>query len=97
MLFDKSYPLCIEDYYVQSGELFYLKSSSNTWGSTTSNKLVEFIYPNYYYDSVNNICSPSSATVLGLSTNDFNFLMALSGIIFSSIIFLVIAIFLTGL
>ena len=58
-LLDKDYPLCIEDYYIKGGSLYYLRSSDEVWKSSTENSIVEFIYSGYDWDSDNGICKPN--------------------------------------
>ena len=82
MLLDKSYPICIEDYYVKGGKLYYLKSSNNIWGSTSSDKLVKEIHYGYTWDANNKKCIPDPVTVLGMDYKDFNFLLGLVGVLF---------------
>jgi len=82
MLLDKSYPLCIEDYYIQGGALYYLKSSNNKWASTTSNYNVQYIHSGYIFDSNTTSCIPQPYTILGISLEDWNFLNALMGLLF---------------
>ena len=82
MLLDKAYPVCIEDYYVKSGTLYYLLSYNNTWSSTTSDKLVKEIHHGYKWDADNNMCVPDPVTVLGMDYRDFNFLLGLIGVLF---------------
>ncbi len=82
MLLDKSYPVCIEDFYVKGGALYYLKSNGNTWASTTSDKLVKEIHYGYTWDATNKKCVPDSVTVLGMNYEDFNFLLGLIGVLF---------------
>ena len=81
-LLDKSYPLCIEDFYVKSGSLYYLRSSDDTWASTTSDKLVKEIHVGYEWDTDNEICKPKSWLILGMDVKDWHFLEALIGLLF---------------
>jgi len=98
MLFDKSYPICIEDYYINNGSLFFQRSSNLTWGSTTANNNVQYIYYGYDYNITNGNCSPKPYIKdLGLSYFNFHFLMALSGLLFGVIIFWLLSSFLIGL
>ena len=89
ILLDKSYPLCIEDYYYKGGNLYYLKSNTNKWASTSSNGLASKLHSGYVWDANNSICKPNDATILGLSIMQFNFLNALTGLFFGLIIFIV--------
>ncbi len=101
MLLDKSYPICIEDFYVKGGKLYYLKSSSNTWGNTSSNYMVKNIYYGYVFNSSSGSCSPNNtykqAISLGLDYFQFNFLMALTGLLFGLMLFYFIASVLVGI
>ncbi|MBL1245058.1 MAG: hypothetical protein COA39_011870 [Sulfurimonas sp.] len=98
ILLDKAYPICIEDYYIAGGTLYYLRSVDNTWGSTTADKSVQEIYYGYDYNTSSGYCSPKSYNIdLGLSYFDFNFLMALSGVLFAALIFYLFSSFLIGL
>ena len=81
-LFDKNTPVCIEDYYVKDGYLYYLKSSNNNWSSTSSNKLVQYIFAGYEWDADNEICKPKSWLILGMDVKDWHFLEALTGLLF---------------
>jgi len=81
-LYDKDYPLCIEDYYIKSGYVYYLRSSDDTWKSTSENNTVTFIYSGYEWDSDNEICKPQSWLILGMDVKDWHFLEALTGLLF---------------
>ena len=82
MLLDKSYPVCIEDFYIKGGALYYLRSNGNSWASTTSNNLVNQIHYGYTWDDANKKCVPDPVTVLGMDYKDFNFLLGLIGVLF---------------
>ncbi len=82
MLLDKAYPVCIEDFYIKGGTLYYLKSSNNSWGSTTSDKLVKEIHYGYTWDDANKMCVPDPVTIFGMDYKDFNFLLGLIGVLF---------------
>ena len=81
-LFDKNYPLCIEDYYVKGGSLYYLRSRDLSWKSTTEDNVAGFIYSGYEWDADNGICKPKDWLILGMDVKDFNFLMGLTGLLF---------------
>lgn len=98
MLFDYFSPVCIEDYYVKNGSLYYLVSSTNTWQLAFSNNQVKNIYYGYDYNATTLKCSPSPYIKdLGLSYFDYHALLAFAGLIFSSILFYIITSFLAGL
>ncbi len=82
MLLDKNTPVCIEDYYIKNGSLYYLKSENNNWVSTDTNKLVQYIYYGYSYNSDNGKCEPQQYNILGISPMQWNFLTALTGLLF---------------
>ena len=81
-LYDKNYPLCIEDFYVKGGSLYYLRSSDNVWSSTSEDNTVGFIYSGYDWDIDNSACVPTNWLILGMSVEDFYFLLALTGLLF---------------
>jgi len=98
MLFDYWTPICIEDYYVKNGSLYYLVSSTNIWKSTGSNNQVKNIYYGYDFNATTLKCSPAPyKKALGLSYFDYHALLAFAGLIFSSILFYIITSFLAGL
>lgn len=75
---------CIEDYYVSNSRFYYLRSSNNQWYSTTTDNQVKTLFPNYIYD--NGKCLPNLALYFGLEQTQFNFLLALSGLLIGLII-----------
>ena len=75
-LYDKDYPVCIEDYYISGGAVKYLRSSDNTWASTTENNTVSFIYSGYKWDADNENCVPENWLILGMDVKDWHFLEA---------------------
>ena len=98
---NKTYSYCIDDYYIQSNRLYYLRSDYPYYYTNTSLTRIKnydlksgYIYENnkciintknlndYTSNTVSNI-NYKNLTQLGLSLNDFNFLMGLSGIIIS--------------
>lgn len=83
-LFD-NYNICIEDYYIQNAELYYLRSDNNMLYSTTTTKLAQYIYDGYSYDSTTNKCSRD--LTLGLEATQYNFLYALVGLIIGFVLF----------
>jgi len=94
MLLD-SKNVCIEDYYLQNSQFYYLQSNNNTWYSIsiitrdTSNSVTEIgsfnassIQHGFTYDSINNLCVPPVSDVLGVSFMQYNFLLGLCGLLF---------------
>lgn len=84
MLYD-SKNICIEDYYTQNNNFYFLKSSNLTWYSETATNQAFTILPNHFYDSVNNKCVVSGLNSLGLSSESYNFLLALCGFLFGGV------------
>lgn len=84
-LLDKNYPLCIEDYYYKGGSMFYLRSSDNTWYSTSEDHISRFVYSDYTFDSLSGNCIPSAIKIMGIDSSLFNFLLALCGLIFGAV------------
>ena len=80
---------CAKDYYyaydssARKYKLYYLNSRTDKWTSTTSN--VGFIDSGYFYDSSTGRCSKTSS--LGLTSEQYNFLYALVGLIFGLSLF----------
>ncbi|WP_434656973.1 hypothetical protein [Sulfurimonas sp. NW9] len=81
-LYDKDYPVCIEDYYLKSGRIYYLRSSDSTWASTSENNTIKDLHSGYTWDSNNSICKPQSWLILGMDVKDWHFLEALTGLLF---------------
>lgn len=84
-LLDKDYPLCIEDYYYQSGSIHYLRSSNLTWSSTSEDHTLQNVHNSYLYDSLTGRCNPTGLNEFGLTVEQFNFLLAFCGLIFGSV------------
>lgn len=76
---------CIEDFYVQSRDFYYLRSDNNTWYVTDSYTYASSIKPNYKYDSATQRCNPNLSYILGMEETDFNFLLGLMGVIFGGV------------
>jgi len=89
ILLDKDTPYCIEDFYYKNGKLHYLRSSNNRWYTTGENNIAGFLHPGYKYDSDSDSCLPEPYAILGMSAMDFHFLMALSGLLFGFVVFVV--------
>jgi len=78
-LYDKDSPLCIDDFYVKASKVYFLKSKTGNWSSTTENNTIKEIHPGYIYDADNNLCKPDKWLILGMDVKDYNYLMALIG------------------
>lgn len=76
---------CIEDYYFKNGKFYYLKSRTGNWNSITSNGGGNKIVYDYIYDSEDDTCRPAGVNNLGLLPTQFNFLLALCGLIFGAV------------
>ena len=96
-LLDKNTVICIEDYYYLDNRIYFQKSTNMSWGSTSEDHTSDHIKDGYIFDSATGKCTPNDARILGLEQTQYNFLMALSGLLFSFIVVLVISSFLTGL
>jgi hypothetical protein len=100
-LYDKK-GICIEDYYFEDEDFHYLVSSSGEWESTGDGFGSDVegsgasVLSSYIYDDENDICNPSH-NIGGLTDIQFNFLMALNGLIFSALISYIIFSLLAGL
>ncbi len=100
MLLDKK-NLCIEDYYVTNdGYFHFLKSSTGRWNSVTSTNYAGSVLYGYDYNSSDNSCRRNAnnitASNLGLSYQDYGLIMALSAVLFSSIVIFFLTSFLIG-
>jgi len=84
-LLDKNYPLCIEDYYYKSGSIHYLRSSDLTWRSTAEDHTLQRVHNAYSYDALTGQCNPIGLNEFGLTVEQFNFLLALTGLIFGAV------------
>jgi len=92
-LYDKDSPLCIDDFYVKASKVYFLKSKTGNWSSTTEDNTVKNIYPGYIYDADNNLCKPANWFILGMDVKDWHFLEALTGLLFG-FVFMVFTIYL---
>ena len=81
MLLD-SYNMCIEDYYVQNERLYVLPSSTMIWESTRDTNILKSVIHSYKYNSSTNKCEPDLSLKMGLQIEQFNFLLALTGLVF---------------
>jgi len=96
MLFDRSNPLCIEDFYILNNRIYYQSSSDNIWRNSGTNYQVQYIHPNYQYDSDTGRCNPNLSYILGMEETDFNFLLGLMGLIIgSTILYFIVGAFVT--
>lgn len=80
---------CIQDnYYFENGRFYYMNATASSYLSTTTIVLKNSIHNNYV--SIGSRCYlDSTSTSLNISYSDYNFLMALSGILLGfSIVFL---------
>lgn len=84
MMLDGTY-YCIEDFYVQNGRFYYLRSDNNTWYSTTTKSYADKVLSGYVYESDTNKCVPDASLMLGMNQEGFHFLMALIGLIFGAV------------
>ncbi|MFA6197320.1 MAG: hypothetical protein WC656_11840 [Sulfurimonas sp.] len=89
---------CVDDYYTNGGALFYKVSGATVYTRIATSNLVSKMLDGYDYNatSLNCVISPKKIT-LGMDTTNYYFLLGLSGLIFSSIIFATLATFLIGL
>jgi hypothetical protein len=76
---------CIEDYYFKNGTFYYLKSRTGNWNSNTANGGGNKIEYDFNYDADNDVCSPVGVNSLGLKPTEYNFLLALCGLIFGAV------------
>ncbi|EQB39627.1 hypothetical protein M947_06435 [Sulfurimonas hongkongensis] len=84
MLLD-SYNICIEDYYIQNKRLYFLPSSTMLWESTRDKNILKSVIHSYKYNSSTNRCEPDLSLKMGLQLEQFNFLLALIGVIFGGV------------
>lgn len=84
-LFDKDTPVCIEDYYYKNGRVYFQSSDTMKYSSTSENNIAGFIHSGYEYDSDNDMCVPLGLNEFGLTVEQFNFLLALIGLIFGAV------------
>jgi len=82
--------ICIEDYFTDADnkKFCYLISTTNSWNCITTKKQQQYIYPNYVFDNNTWYCKPNTALYYGLEQSQFNFLLALSGLLMGLIILL---------
>lgn len=81
--------VCIEGYYVENGNFYFLKSSDNSWYYTSNLNQVQTLFPNYIYDLNTSRCIPDMSTYFGLEPTQFNFLLAMSGSLIGLIVLIV--------
>lgn len=88
--------ICIEDFYTKYATLYYQKSDNLTWYVTNSTNQVQYILPNFTFDSVTMECRPNASYILGMQETEYNFLLGLIGLIFGAVfMFFIIQIFTT--
>ena len=85
MILDKNSPVCIENFYYKNAYIYYQRSSNLSWYSTSEDHTSDHIKYNFVYDSDNDTCSPAGVNSLGLLPTQFNFLLALCGLIFGAV------------
>ncbi|QFR43617.1 hypothetical protein [Sulfurimonas xiamenensis] len=84
MLLD-SQNTCIDDFYLQNQTFYFLKSSNNTWYSSTDLEQVKTIIPNFIFDTELNKCVANPAFILGMQETEYNFLLGIVGVIFGAV------------
>ena len=82
--------ICIEDYFINGNKEFCYKPSTSAvydiWNCTPATKQELSLIPNYtFYPNTWN-CKPNTALYYGLEQSQFNFLLALSGLLIGLII-----------
>ena len=88
---------CIEDYFLDNGTFYYLKSDGMEWKHTTSKTYLATVENGWEYNTTNGNCYRKQVLVdLGIDWNTYNALMAFSAILFAIIVFYVLATFLVG-
>lgn len=96
VLLDTNEDICIYDnFYIYDEEYHAQTIGGDLYQGGTAD--IPMILSGYKYDTDTQICSREDYKILGLEENDFNFLMALSGLLFSFVIFFILALFLVGL
>lgn len=77
--------ICILDFYTKGNKFYYLKSKDEQWYSTTTKNYGSSVLIGYSYWNDVDECHPKDWLILGMDVKDFNFLMALIGVIFGGI------------
>jgi hypothetical protein len=95
MLGSKSW--CIDEYYTKKGTFYYHRIKNDRWYNTTSKSYTRYIVGGYTYDTTTEQCNPDPYIFLGMQSQDYYFLLALSGVLFGSLIFYILANFLIGI
>ncbi len=73
---------CINDYYYKNGKLNYQLSSDSNWYQHLKNTTEISIFSGFEYDVNTLECSkPNIVKYLGLNTQDYNFLIALTALL----------------
>ena len=83
--------ICIEDYFtdVDSKKFCYKPSTTaqyDIWKCISTKKQNQYLIPNYTFDANTWYCKPNTALYYGLEQSQFNFLLALSGLLIGLII-----------
>jgi len=79
---------CVNDFYYKNGTFYYHYSkddNGSNWHSTTSNNYYKYLYSGFSYDPSTNICS--NRDYLGLTSFGYNFMYALTGLLFGFLMF----------
>ncbi|MFK5882367.1 MAG: hypothetical protein QM482_09155 [Sulfurospirillum sp.] len=75
---------CVNDFYFESGTFYYhySKDDNDTWHRTTTNNYYKYLYPGFIYDSDKDNCYiPEQAIYLGLSAENYRYLLSFSGLL----------------
>ena len=72
--------ICIDQFYTKDGSFYYQRSSDSSWYVSTNN-YTSSIVPNFIFDSNTSQCNPNASYVLGMRVEDYNMLLALSGLL----------------
>ena len=81
-MLDKKNKCIYNDYYNSGGKFYYHYVSNDKTYSTSSKNYTNTIVTGYEYDTESNKCYPAPWLILGMNVTDFNFLMALIGVLF---------------
>jgi len=78
--------VCIDAFFIKDYEFYYKESATSQWYNTTETNMVSTILSNFVYDADSvSPCSPNLSYMLGIDIKDFNFLLALVGVIFGGV------------
>ncbi|AFL68269.1 hypothetical protein [Sulfurospirillum barnesii] len=74
--------LCIKEYWYKDGNFYFIRSDTGAVASTFTTNLGDDVYGGYDYNTTTGECTPkSSNNDLGLSSEDFEYLNALIGLL----------------